>query len=89
VVGLILTSRIEFHGDNEPHGSERFLQADHASPSGYKVGGLPDYEIDPALAQTEGGAWLGCVSTRVEVTLGLLAVVLMGGAWLYWTLVTH
>jgi hypothetical protein len=74
VLSLLLVRRIPYF-DQKPIDAERLLVEDHASPAGYRVPSLPDYEIDPALART-GIDWL---SVNTEFVLGLLMAFLVGG----------
>lgn len=54
---------------------ELLLQSSHASPVGYKVPCLPDFEIDPMLART-GIRWL---SIHFEMAVGVLMALSIGG----------
>jgi hypothetical protein len=62
------------HDDAEITSGERLLIEDHASPVGYKVPSLPDFEIDPSLANSG----LPCVSLTTELLFGLLMVLSIG-----------
>ena len=46
---------------------ERLLIEDHASPVGYKVPSLPDFEIDPTIANTG----LPCMTMSTEFIIGI------------------
>lgn len=53
------------------------LIEDHASPVGYKVPSVPDFEIDPSLANTGSK----CLSLTCEFMIGLLMAAAVG-TWL-------
>jgi hypothetical protein len=63
--------------DQKPTIGERLLIETHASPVGYKVPSLPDYEIDPSLANT-GSPYL---SLTFELLIGLIMTMVVG-TWL-------
>jgi hypothetical protein len=56
---------------------ERLLIEDQASPVGYKVPSVPDFEIDPGLADTGSP----CMSVNFELFIGLIMAVSVG-SWL-------
>lgn len=62
--------------DEKPSCGEKLLEEDHASPVGYKVPSLPDYEIDPSLAKS-GSKW---VPVQLEFIIGVILAVGVGGA---------
>jgi len=64
------------HAEQKPHSGEKLLEEDHASPVGYKVPLLPDFEIDPALANT-GSKFL---SIQVEFVIGSILAIAAGAA---------
>ena len=64
---------------------ERLLMEDHASPVGYKVPSLPDFELDPTVANTG----LPCVSMSLELLFGVImamsiGTILIGLAFTVW-----
>jgi hypothetical protein len=56
---------------------ERLLVEDHASPVGYKVPSLPDFEMDPTVLANATG--ISCCPIKMEIFLGVL-LALCGGA---------
>lgn len=58
---------------------EPLLLKDHASPVGFKVPSLPDFEMDPSLA------WKGCVcfTAVLELIVGICLAGLVGGFIIY------
>jgi hypothetical protein len=72
---LLLARKIPYH-DQKPIDAERLLIEDHASPAGYRVPLLPDYEIDPSLARTG----YKCLSLQCEFVVGLLLALVVGAA---------
>ena len=81
--GLLLSASTPFY-DAKPFDSERFLQPDHASPAGYKVPCLPDFEIDPALARI-GRVWIVSLGTQLALAMMLAGVVGSGMLYLVYT----
>jgi hypothetical protein len=57
-----------------PSVGEQLLLKDHASPVGYKVPNLPDFEIDPSLANT-GSSYL---SLKAEFIIGIIVSIAVG-----------
>ena len=55
---------------------EQFLIEDHTSPVGYKVPQLPNFEIDPVLAQ-QGNS---CFSVNLQFAFGIMLAVIAGFA---------
>jgi hypothetical protein len=53
---------------------ERLLIEDHASPVGYKVPSLPDFEIDPTIANTG----LPCITMSTELMIGMAMALSFG-----------
>jgi hypothetical protein len=76
LVSVALVRRIPYR-DQRPRIGERLLVEDQASPVGYKVPSLPDYEIDPTLANTGSP----CLSLPLEVCLGVVLAATVG-TWL-------
>jgi hypothetical protein len=74
----LLVRRIPYY-DQKPTDAERFLVEDHASPAGYRVASLPDYEIDPALARTGSS----CMSPNFLFAVGLIMAFAVGGCITY------
>ena len=72
---MLLVLRIEPQGI-WPEDEEPLLEEDHASPVGYKVPNLPEFPIDPSLANL-GIPWL---DIRVEFAIGVILSVAIGGA---------
>jgi hypothetical protein len=62
-----------------PTVGEQLLLKDHASPVGYKVPNLPDFEIDPSLANT-GSSYL---SLNVEFIFGIIISIVVGTFIIY------
>jgi len=60
--------------DQKPENGEKILIEDQASPVGYKVPSLPDFEIDPSLAST-GSKYL---SLQVEFYFGVFMALAVG-----------
>jgi hypothetical protein len=77
LVSLFLVRRIPPQQDlavTTNAGGERLLVEDHASPVGYRVPSLPDYEIDPTLVHIG----IPYLSIRAELVLGSILAVLLG-----------
>jgi hypothetical protein len=66
-VSLFLLRGLPYQ-DQKPDDGEKLLVEDHASPVGYKVPDLPDFEIDPALANTGSK----CFSLKFEFAVGII-----------------
>ena len=64
---MLLVLRIEPQGI-WPEDEEPLLEEDHASPVGYKVPNLPEFPIDPSLANL-GIPWL---DIRVELMMAIV-----------------
>lgn len=73
LLSLLLVRRIPYV-DQSPENGERLLIEDHASPVGYKVPSLPDFEIDPSMANT-GCRWL---PLNLEFFVGVLLAFVVG-----------
>jgi hypothetical protein len=73
---LFMVSRIPPKNQTPSVGEELLLKKDHASPVGYKVPNLPDFEIDPSLANT-GSNYL---SLKVELIIGIIISMAVGGS---------
>jgi len=52
---------------------------DHASPVGYKVPSIPDFEIDPSLSKTGNK----CVPLNVMFIVGMFMMFGIGGGIIY------
>ncbi|MCI5151450.1 MAG: hypothetical protein D3916_19090, partial [Candidatus Electrothrix sp. MAN1_4] len=65
---------------HDPEDDEPLLESDHASPVGYRVPSLPDFEVDPTTA-LDGAVPLGPVA--VQILIGLFIAVLFGGGIIY------
>lgn len=76
LVSLVFVRRIPYQ-DQKPDYGERVLMADQASPVGYKVPSVPDFEIDPSLVDTGSP----CLSLTTEFFIGLIIAVGVG-TWL-------
>ena len=70
---MFLVRRIP-HQDQKPEFGERLLIEDQSSPVGYKVPSLPDFEIDPSLANTGSK----CLSLTCELVVGLILAISIG-----------
>lgn len=64
------------YADQSPETGEKLLIEDHASPVGFKVPSLPDFEIDPSMANT-GIKWL---PLNLEFVVGSLLAFGVGAA---------
>jgi hypothetical protein len=64
---------IPYHNQS-PLDGERLLVEDQASPVGYKVPSLPDFEIDPSMADTGSK----CLSLNVEFLVGVIMALGVG-----------
>lgn len=66
--------------DQHPYfDGEPLLIEDHASPVGFKVPSVPDYEIDPGLAD-QGSK---CLSLQFEFAIGIIMAAVIGGGIIY------
>lgn len=76
LISLFLTKSIPYLDQAPSHG-ERVLVEDISSPVGYRVPSLPDFEIDPSLANTGIKVFpLAC-----EFAFGTIVALAVGG-WL-------
>lgn len=80
VICLCVVRQIPFV-DQKPSDAERLLEPDQSSPAGFRVPSLPDYEIDPSLAQTG----LSCCSLNYEFATGILMAFALSGGMIYFT----
>ncbi|KAL7569922.1 hypothetical protein ACA910_008583 [Epithemia clementina (nom. ined.)] len=64
----------------EPEDEEQLLVHDHASPVGYKVPNLPDFELDPSLAG--GGVAPACPLSMMSFC-GIFLAIIFGGGMVY------
>ena len=76
---MLMVRQIPYRRQLPPPNGEVLLEKDHASPIGYKVPKLPDFEIDPSLANT-GSSHL---SLKTEFFIGILMSILVGTAIIY------
>jgi hypothetical protein len=74
LLSLVLVRRIPYLDQKPAKIGERLLIEDHASPVGYKVPSLPDYEIDPVLANTGSK----CFSLTFEMCIGFIMAFAVG-----------
>jgi hypothetical protein len=74
IVSLFLVRKVPCK-EQKPENGERLLVEDHGSPVGYKVPSLPDFEIDPSLANT-GSKW---IPIQLEFLMGLIMAFGVGG----------
>ena len=79
LVSLFLVIRIP-QPSIMPDEEEPLLQADQASPVGYKLPALPDFPIDPIL---ERKGSLTCFNLKVEFAIGVLLAFGIGGGIFY------
>ena len=79
ILSLLLARRIPYQDAHPNYDGEPLLIPDQVSPVGYKVPSLPDFTIDPGLAQTGNP----CLSIRVEVVLGILFAMAAGTGIVY------
>lgn len=86
---MFLVRRIPYHDITTSNSAatigERLLIEDHSSPVGYKVPSLPDFEIDPTIANIG----LPCISLTTELVVGIVlalsaGTVLIGLAFTSW-----
>jgi hypothetical protein len=75
LLSLCLVRQIK-HEDQKSKFGEKFLEEDHASPVGYKVPSLPDFEIDPSMAKSG----IGRVPLQLEFAIGVLLAIAVGAA---------
>lgn len=73
-----MVRKIKFF-DRKPINSEKLLEEDDASPAGYRVPSLPNFEIDPALARTG----VDCFSLNFEFGFGILMAFVVGAGISY------
>jgi hypothetical protein len=62
-----------------PEDEEPLLEADHSSPVGFKVPNLPDFPIDPSLANHG----ISCVDIKLEFFFGIFMALALGGGICY------
>jgi hypothetical protein len=74
ISSLCLVRNIKYV-DEKPSFGEKLLVEDHASPVGFKIPSLPDYEIDPSMAKS-GNKW---VPLQVEFIIGVILAIGVGG----------
>jgi hypothetical protein len=79
LISLFLARKIPYHDAHPNYDGEPLLIADQISPVGFKVPSLPDFSIDPGLAQT-GLSW---VSLRVELMTGIFVALVCGAGIVY------
>ncbi|KAL7569877.1 hypothetical protein ACA910_008544 [Epithemia clementina (nom. ined.)] len=79
VASLFMAFKMPYQDQSSASASdgEPLLLKDHASPVGFKVPSVPDFEMDPSLAWT--GA-LYCLRPFVKLVAGLILAVVLGGA---------
>ena len=76
---LFLVRRIPYKDFHPVYDGEPLLVEDHASPVGYKVPSIPDFEIDPSLSNT-GSI---CLPLNFMFIFGMFMVFGIGGAIIY------
>eukprot|EP00523_Entomoneis_sp_CCMP467_P003925 CAMPEP_0168743584 /NCGR_PEP_ID=MMETSP0724-20121128/13652_1 /TAXON_ID=265536 /ORGANISM="Amphiprora sp., Strain CCMP467" /LENGTH=510 /DNA_ID=CAMNT_0008791219 /DNA_START=137 /DNA_END=1670 /DNA_ORIENTATION=+ len=64
----------------EPEEEEPLLEQDHASPVGYKVPNVPDFEVDPTLAWSGTFQWC---TISMQAFVGLVLAIVIGGGIVY------
>lgn len=74
LVCLFLVRKIPYVDLHPEYEGEPLLIEDHASPVGYKVPSVPDFEIDPSMAEI-GNC---CFPSNIELVLGLITAVGVG-----------
>ena len=79
ILSLLMARSIPYHDAHPNYDGEPLLIPDQNSPVGFKVPSLPDFTIDPGLAQT-GSSWL---SLRAEVVMGVLFAMAAGTGIIY------
>lgn len=79
IASLLMARRIPYQDAHPDYDGEPLLAADHLSPVGFKVPSLPDFTIDPGLAQTGSS----CFSLRFEVIAGVIFALLAGTGIVY------
>lgn len=70
---LCLVRKIKYT-DQKPQLGEKLLEEDHASPVGYKVPSLPNFEIDPSMVDT-GSKW---IPLQLEFLIGVVMAIGVG-----------
>lgn len=64
----------------EPDEEEPLLEKNHASPVGFNVPSLPNFEVDPTLA-SEG--WFEVCALQMQAIVGVLLALVIGGGIIY------
>lgn len=64
----------------EPDEEEPLLEQDHASPVGYKVPNLPNFEVDPSMAWS--GRFEFC-TIYMQAGVGVVLAIIIGGGIIY------
>jgi hypothetical protein len=62
-----------------PEEEEPLLEADHSSPVGFKVPNLPDFPINPSLANHG----ISCLNIKLEFFFGVFVALALGGGICY------
>jgi hypothetical protein len=76
---LFMVRKIPYKDQHPAYDGEPLLVDDQASPVGFKVPSIPDFEIDPGLASTG----IPCFSLRFEFIVGILMAIGVGGSIIY------
>lgn len=79
ILSLLMARHIPYQDAHPNYDGEPLLIPDQISPVGFKVPSLPDFTIDPGLAQTGSS----CFSLRFEVIAGILFAMMMGTGIVY------
>lgn len=79
VSSLFMLRTLPKRVDNLEYDTEPLLIEDHESPVGYRVPSVPDFIVNPSLAQQSDG----CISVKVEFYLGLIMAFVVGGGIIY------
>jgi hypothetical protein len=79
ICSLFLVRKIPYKDHHPYYDGEPLLVEDHASPVGYKVPSIPDFEIDPSLAKTGSS----CIPYSLEFIVGFLMALVVGGGIVY------
>lgn len=74
VICSLVAARAVYAEEETKNKGERLLKPNHASPLGYKVPKLPDFEIDPCCETTSSF----CLSMHLEFALGIVLALVVG-----------
>jgi hypothetical protein len=90
----LLSPKSDLPTENSQRGSDQYsyfydgemlLEDDHTSPVGFRVPSLPNFEIDPALANNNGNR---CISQNLLFAIGILLTAAIGSGLIYLSFTT-